>query len=448
MRNRIATCIGLVLSVLPIVGCTSVDSNRVRPDQTAEPGGDGPDQTVEPSADQPDPAFIAEVAGAYQSGRFNLVIGEDGGFLQETVPVFEQESGAVVRIDGQHYVRVNSFTCGPGGRSTFGPCDRLLELVDADTIRVGGASWTRGRLCTVYCGDPLIGANGNSSGSQPTIIPCELDDPNISCFGFETRQRFTGTLTGDEVVPVVATAASGYGTFELTDSFEGPAMSLYFAAEGLSSEVTGAHLHLGPSGANGPVVYEAFTNPATGNPNVIEASGFWRLTPDQIEPLLQGGIYADMHTTAYPDGEIRGQLLPLCFRAELSGGQVVPLSGTAGTGLALLTLSLDQTSLRIVLLIGQLSGSVVTATQIHIAQPGENGPMLFDFTDQLDTTLVSSSAISVEVSAIANWPITPSELDALRSGGLYVEVQTDAGPAESLRGQIGLNEGVGCLPSP
>lgn len=133
-----------------------------------------------PALEPADPTFLASVAGVYhrQSGgpAFNLVLAPEGGVLQETVPAFEQETGEIVRIAGQHHVRIDSFTCGPAGDSTFGPCDRLVEAVDPDTIRVNGALWTRGRLCAMCQSNSQ---NGNFS--PPIIASCADDAPNTFC---------------------------------------------------------------------------------------------------------------------------------------------------------------------------------------------------------------------------------------------------------------------------
>jgi CHRD domain len=69
-------------------------------------------------------------------------------------------------------------------------------------------------------------------------------------------------------------------------------------------EVTAAHLHAAAVGSNGPVVVEL----------VRTAPGVWSvpadtvLEADQVRLLLSDGMYANGHSAAYPDGEVRGQL--------------------------------------------------------------------------------------------------------------------------------------------
>lgn len=73
---------------------------------------------------------------------------------------------------------------------------------------------------------------------------------------------------------------------------------------GLSGPVTAAHLH-GPAlpGENAAVVVP-FTS-ALGSP--IEGQA--RLDTRQAGQLLEGRWYVNLHTSMYPDGEIRGQVL-------------------------------------------------------------------------------------------------------------------------------------------
>jgi hypothetical protein len=64
---------------------------------------------------------------------------------------------------------------------------------------------------------------------------------------------------------------------------------------------TSAHIHTGASGTNGPMVY---TFPSVTSP----INGSTTLTSDQVMDLLAGRLYIDIHSTACPNGEVRGQI--------------------------------------------------------------------------------------------------------------------------------------------
>ena len=109
----------------------------------------------------------------------------------------------------------------------------------------------------------------------------------------------TARLTGMQETPPVATTAMGTGSFVLTLS----GLQYDITVQGLSSDITAAHFHLGDSGIGGPAI---FSITFVGN----HATGTWTgITADQREAILNGVVYVNVHTTLHPDGEIRGQFL-------------------------------------------------------------------------------------------------------------------------------------------
>ncbi len=69
-----------------------------------------------------------------------------------------------------------------------------------------------------------------------------------------------------------------------------------------------AHIHNAPAGRNGPIVVP-LTPPAQGNPG--NASGcIANLDPALLAAIEQnpGAFYVNVHTAAFPEGAVRGQL--------------------------------------------------------------------------------------------------------------------------------------------
>ena len=129
---------------------------------------------------------------------------------------------------------------------------------------------------------------------------------------------FSAALNGRREVPRADTLAVGAATYYLED--EGTRLTFEHNFRRLNG-VTMAHLHLGAEGENGPVVAFLF-DPATFEElgTTRELSG--ELTeqdlvgPLQNQPLdalvqeiLDANVYINIHTEAFPGGEIRGQLL-------------------------------------------------------------------------------------------------------------------------------------------
>lgn len=114
---------------------------------------------------------------------------------------------------------------------------------------------------------------------------------------------FTATVDGDQQVPPAATA--GTGVLDATYDTDTRILSWTLVYGGLTGPPTAAHFH-GPAdiGVNAGVVvgFEgALASPLT---------GMATLAPDQAQQLLDGLWYVNVHTAAFPGGEIRGQLVP------------------------------------------------------------------------------------------------------------------------------------------
>ena len=72
----------------------------------------------------------------------------------------------------------------------------------------------------------------------------------------------------------------------------------------LTGPVVGMHFHKAARGSNGPVVKNIQSSgSATGS-----VTQSWTV-PDSLQTTLeQGGLYVNIHTDGYPDGEVRGQV--------------------------------------------------------------------------------------------------------------------------------------------
>ena len=109
---------------------------------------------------------------------------------------------------------------------------------------------------------------------------------------------FKATLKGSSEVPANPSTASGTSTLTYN-----PATKTFTAVTSYSGLVpTMGHIHKGVVGENGPVVFP-FTNLAS--PITLNSDP---LTDDQVTELFNDSMYVNLHTTAYPGGEIRGQL--------------------------------------------------------------------------------------------------------------------------------------------
>lgn len=128
------------------------------------------------------------------------------------------------------------------------------------------------------------------------------------------------------------------------------------------------------------------------------------------------------------------------FTAHLTGDQEVPPRETLATGQTIFQLSKDGTELSYKLIVANLEN--VTASHIHLAQPGVNGGVV--------VPLYTSGLISGTTNGIlAEGVITSANLvgalvgldlsaliDHINNGNAYVNVHTTLYPGGEIRGQI------------
>lgn len=108
-------------------------------------------------------------------------------------------------------------------------------------------------------------------------------------------------LTGEQEVPPVKTLASGSGM--LAVSADG-AISGNITTDGLAA--TMAHVHMGASGMNGPVIITLVKTTDT----VWSVPQDAKLSAEQLVSYRAGRLYVNVHTEANKGGEIRAQLTP------------------------------------------------------------------------------------------------------------------------------------------
>ena len=112
---------------------------------------------------------------------------------------------------------------------------------------------------------------------------------------------FHATLNGASEVPATTAAGKGMATATLDTATR--TFNYMMTYEGLSGVATAAHFH-GPALANNnapPVVPIA--------PVTTPIKGVITLTEAQVADLEAGKWYVNVHTTANPGGEIRGQVM-------------------------------------------------------------------------------------------------------------------------------------------
>lgn len=138
---------------------------------------------------------------------------------------------------------------------------------------------------------------------------------------------------------------------------------------------------------------------------------------------------------------------PTNFRTTLSGAEEVPTRDTPAHGVAVFKLSADGTELRYRIVVTNIEN--VFAAHIHCNVAGMNGPIgvtLFEGPvggGPVNGVLVADTVTGTDPSNACGWATFEDLLEAVESGGAYVNVHTsdgdatpDTGPGDFPGGEI------------
>jgi uncharacterized protein (TIGR03118 family) len=233
---------------------------------------------------------------------------------------------------------------------------------------------------------------------------------------------FTVWMTGAGEVPPVTTSATGFGTLTI----EGNRLDYHINYSGLSGRPTGAHIH-GPASSSEPAgVIVPLEGLDTNTFGTLSGSiDLTTLTSNQVAAIRSGRSYANIHTEANGNGEIRGQIAPALLTATLNGANERPNPvPTTATGLGLLTLIGNQLTYTIT-----YSGLSAPATAGHIHGPAD--------TNTFVGVLQPFPGVSGTSGAVSGTLILPlNQLTNVIDGMTYINIHTTNYPNGEIRGQV------------
>ncbi len=229
-------------------------------------------------------------------------------------------------------------------------------------------------------------------------------------------------MGGGQEVPAVASAANAIAAS--TIDLETGTVTMHVNASG-AADATASHIHLGFAGENGGVVVPLQQD--AGDVNHWSASAA-QLDAADLASYRAGQLYINLHTPANPGGEIRGQIAPPPIEVlltTLSGDQEAPPVVSAANGVAASTVDRDNGT--VTLHLNATGAADATASHIHTASVGQNGPVLIPLVQDMTN--------------VGHWSVSREQFDSTglanyKGGQLYVNLHTPANPGGEIRGQI------------
>jgi trimeric autotransporter adhesin len=232
------------------------------------------------------------------------------------------------------------------------------------------------------------------------------------------EREFVGHLSGAQETPANASAGGGPANFIINAAGDSVRWRVATADVTFDNSFDNyCNVHLGPAGLVSHVtVFRLLPiGPLMTGQEPIDAAG--------LAGLARGLWSVHIHTTAYPNGEVRGHLIELgetLYSASFDGDSEIPPVDTWAEGGIGIILNAARTRIRYE---GMVMSMVPTQADVRVAPPGMIGGVAFTL-PLTDTTMSGERAV------------TADEIAAMDTGSWYVNVESANQPGGEIRGQL------------
>lgn len=252
---------------------------------------------------------------------------------------------------------------------------------------------------------------------------------------------YTASLLGSNEVPAILTRGAGALQLELN----GSELTVSGSFAGLTGDFAaniagGAHLHAAVAGRNGGISVPLNATVAADNKSGVFAAvdNTFILTAEQVALLRARSLYANIHTTAYNSGELRGQVVGAAqavFRAHLSGTNAVPVKTSRANGVVMAEFMQDS----VLILSGSFGGlgsalatNIAGGIHLHSGLAGQAGPVEI----VVNSTLSEGDRMGTFEAENNRFVLTPEQKAALFARGLYMNIHSMENTSGEIRGQL------------
>ncbi|MDD1795518.1 CHRD domain-containing protein [Enterovibrio sp. ZSDZ42] len=251
----------------------------------------------------------------------------------------------------------------------------------------------------------------------------------LSACGFEATETYKLTLSGAEAVPINGSELTTKAKVKLDENRKKLRAKLFVEdIEGFKF----AHIHSGGIGQTGGVEF-TFETPKKhkwkhGERRYLEVRED-KLSYAQIEALLAGDWYINVHTDAVPSGEIRAQIVPkttTIISFKVNGRQQVPAVMTDANGEGYLAYNSDAETLNMRVITQGIESAM--AAHIHEGRVGNNGGVLVALNQDAEDANVWTAPTDTSLSK--------ETFSNMLSGAYYTNFHTPAHQGGEIRGQV------------
>ncbi len=243
------------------------------------------------------------------------------------------------------------------------------------------------------------------------------------------RLLFTARLDGENNTTVTNPDANGIASLFLNRDRD--TLFVNIATGNLGGSITGAHIHTGQPGEDGPVLINLSDFVEQ---NVIRTTITGSDLDTLFSQMLQGNTYVNIHTEdPIATGTARGQIKlerDFGFYTNLDTAQEIPApQNSEAFGSGNFIIDQNDDSMRVAVVASGLSGDAVGA-HLHFAPAGQNGPVIVNLTDLIRDGSRISGTIAVPDS------LKSGKLKSyVAEGQIYLNVHTLENQPGEIRGQ-------------
>jgi len=244
---------------------------------------------------------------------------------------------------------------------------------------------------------------------------------------------YRAQLTANHSVPPRQSTAFGNLTVELLDT----TLRVRGQIDDMMGSVEGISIHIGMAGRIGPSVLDLnFEDLGGGSYELKTFDNTFELPEFLMDTLNDRSLYINVRTSVFPDGEVRGQILPQAeayYYANLMGSDVLEPYVTEANGA--ISIEVNDGKMTITGSYSNLDSpynfDIQGGSHLKLGLPGESGPTLFSLVPiELDSLNGVYQAQSNTID------ITTTDIDIIENRKLYLEIYSDEKTEGVLRGTV------------